>query len=456
MRLHHVLGAGAVAALALVSAGASTGADQGRSAGVYEDYLAEPMPAGFRVTFSEIEGPVFADAQGRTLYRWPLKGLRNGDVGDRRNAASNCTSEVFKVTSGLMSPYPAGLLLPDAATRKSCQEVWPPVLADDKAVPVGKWGIIPRKDGARQWAYEGFPLYTGTELDKQPGDVLDGTSRGVRGPDGPGIRNPIAPRPNIPPAFDVRQMGTGRMLVNYAGFSVYAWDGDQPNKSNCGDACLQKWAPVSAAETSQPQGEWTIIQRSPGVRQWAFRKKPLYTYIADIRPKSMLGADEPGWHNVYTLPAPAWPKEFTQAETHSGIVLADAAGKTIYLYACGDDAMDQLACDHPGAPQEYRLAICGGDAARCLATWKPVIAAKDAKAPSRSWTAIDIDPLTGKYAAPGQAGAMHVWAFRGRPVYTFARDKAGDVEGDAWGEFFGFRNGFKAFWLRDDFFANSG
>ena len=40
-------------------------------------------------------------------------------------------------------------------------------------------------------------------------------------------------------------------------------------------------------------------------------------------------------------------------------------------------------------------------------------------------------PKTGKYAAPGQADAMHVWAFRGRPVYTFSGDKKpGDTQGD--------------------------
>jgi predicted lipoprotein with Yx(FWY)xxD motif len=247
------------------------------------------------------------------------------------------------------------------------------------------------------------------------------------------------------------------MLVNYAGFSVYAWDGDGANKSNCNADCLKKWSPVLAAETSQPQGEWTIIQRSPGVRQWSFRKKPLYTYIADTRPKSMAGSDEPGWHNVYTQRAPAWPAEFTEHDTHAGIVLADAHGKTIYVYTCGDDALDQQTCDHPATPQEYRIAICGGgDVARCVKTWPYVIAAKDAKAPSRSWTAIDIDPMSGHYAKPGQAGALHVWAYRGRPVYTFARENPGDVDGDAWGEFYGFRNGFKAFWLRDDFYSNSG
>jgi hypothetical protein len=44
-----------------------------------------------------------------------------------------------------------------------------------------------------------------------------------------------------------------------------------------------------------------------------------------------------------------------------------------------------------------------------------------------------------------------VWTYRNRPVYHCARDHApGDVQCDNFGEF-GVRNGFKAFWLRDDF-----
>ena len=34
--------------------------------------------------------------------------------------------------------------------------------------------------------------------------------------------------------------------------------------------------------------------------------------------------------------------------------------------------------------------------------------------------------------------------------------KPGDTNADAWGEFNGYRNGFKAFWLRDDFKGNAG
>ena len=439
-----------IALLALLLFGASAGAAE------REGWLPEPMPPGFQVLVNEVEGPVFADQSGKTLYKWPLHGLRNGNVGDRKNAPSACTSEIMKVNDGLMSPYPAGYTLPDVATRKSCADLWPAVLAPDDAKPVGNWSVIPRKDGGRQWAYDGLPIYT-SSLDREAGDVLGGSKRGVRGSDGPGVREPIAPKSDVPPAFAIIEVGTGRMLVNFSGYAVYAWDGDGASKSNCTGECLKKWAPVLAAESSQQQGEWSVIQRSPGVRQWAFRGKPLYTYIADTRPRGMLGSDEPGWHNVYTQSAPAWPKDFTLQETHAGIVLADPAGKTIYLYACGDDALDQQACDHPAAPQEYRLAVCGGgDAQRCLKTWRPVAAAKSAKSPSRSWTAIDIDPLSGHFAAPDQPGAMHVWAFRGRPVYTFVAEQPGDVDGDSWGEFYGFRNGFKAFWLRDDFFSNAG
>src|SRR5690554_6214672 len=47
-----------------------------------EEYVKVPMPSGFQVVVTELEGPVFADANGRTLYKWPLQNLRNGATGD--------------------------------------------------------------------------------------------------------------------------------------------------------------------------------------------------------------------------------------------------------------------------------------------------------------------------------------------------------------------------------------
>ncbi len=421
-----------------------------------EDYVKVPMPEGFSVQATPLEGPVFADPHGKTLYRWPLKQLRNGDLGDRRGQLSTCTDEVTTTNTGLMSPYPGGYELPELDKRPSCIEVWPPVLADENAEPVGKWDTVERDDGSLQWTFDGYPLYTSV-LDSKPGDVNGGTKFEPAN-DGPAVREPVGPPPNAPPAFAVAQMTTGRMLVSYEGYAVYASDNDDDNKSNCTGACLDDWKPALAPETAQPQGEWTVNERSPGIRQWAFRGRPLYTHVADTRYRSFLGSDVPGWRNVFTQRAPAPPPEFTIQDARIGHVLADAQGRSIYVYNCGDDAPDQLACDHPTTPQAYRLAICGGgDPDKCLETWPYVLATEGAEGENSLWSVVYIDPKTGRFAEPDQAGALRVWAYRDRPVYNFVDDKrTGETRGDGWGEFYGYRNGFKAFWLRDDFLDNAG
>ena len=57
--------------------------------------------------------------------------------------------------------------MPELQGRPSCAQDWPAVLAAADAKPVGKWTIIVRKDGTRQWAYDGSALYT-SSLDRQP------------------------------------------------------------------------------------------------------------------------------------------------------------------------------------------------------------------------------------------------------------------------------------------------
>src|SRR5258708_4253079 len=114
-----------------------------------ESYVHEPMPPGFKVIAAEFEGPVFADAKGHTLYNWPRMGLRNGDAGEQKGKPT-CDDHKYTDNAGVMSPYPAGLELPEVATRPSCTDVWPPVLAAANAKPVGKWTVVERKDGRKQ------------------------------------------------------------------------------------------------------------------------------------------------------------------------------------------------------------------------------------------------------------------------------------------------------------------
>ena len=441
------------------SAGTATAAPAERyrpAVNELEDYAQSPLPSGFSVQHTDADGPVFVDGDGMTLYRWPLNSLRNGDAGEQKNGKPVCGDSKQTVTTGLMSPYPGGLLLPDLDTRPTCAQMWPPVTAPADAKPVGDWGIVERADGRKQWTFEGFPVYR-SALDTKPGQVNGGSRRLGRG-DAGSHREPIGPDPNVPAQFAVRTVATGRILTTEAGLSVYASDADRPGKSNCKDACLKDWTPLPAGQSARPKGEWNVIERLPGLKQWTFRGAPLYTRIADNRFRSLEGADTPGWHNVYTQKNPAPPSEFTVQDTRVGQTLADKNGKTIYFYRCGDDALDQLDCDHPRDTQAYRLAVCGkGDPARCAAMFPYVPAPRGAKTNNLIWGTMWIDPKTGHPAAPDQTGALHVWTFRDRPVFTHGLDKKpGDIEGDGWGEYNGKRNGYKGFFLRDDFLNNAG
>jgi predicted lipoprotein with Yx(FWY)xxD motif len=83
--------------------------------------------------------------------------------------------------------FPTGLRLYSYARDKPgrslcdarCSTAWPPVVAPADAKPVGKWTIVQRPDGRRQWALLGRPLYVRYHdaPDKATGDGVDGMWR---------------------------------------------------------------------------------------------------------------------------------------------------------------------------------------------------------------------------------------------------------------------------------------
>ena len=88
------------------------------------------------------------------------------------------------------------------------------------------------------------------------------------------------------------------MLVDAKGMVLYTFDNDkEAGKSACNGNCLVNWPALMANADSGNMGEWTVITRDDGAKQWAYKGKPLYTYKNDTAAGAATG-DNRGmvWH----------------------------------------------------------------------------------------------------------------------------------------------------------------
>lgn len=93
---------------------------------------------------------------------------------------------------------------------------------------------------------------------------------------------------------------TDGVLTNTAGMTLYTFDKDAAGsgKSECNGPCATNWPPLLAAADAQPSGDYTIITRNDGTRQWAYKGKPLYLWIKDTKPGDRTGD---GVNNAWRL-----------------------------------------------------------------------------------------------------------------------------------------------------------
>jgi predicted lipoprotein with Yx(FWY)xxD motif len=78
------------------------------------------------------------------------------------------------------------------------------------------------------------------------------------------------------------------MFTDIRGMTLYTYLKDTPQQSNCNDGCAAQWPPV-VATGAPPSDAWTVVTRTDGSKQWAYRGKPLYGWIKDARPGDLTG-----------------------------------------------------------------------------------------------------------------------------------------------------------------------
>lgn len=91
------------------------------------------------------------------------------------------------------------------------------------------------------------------------------------------------------------------VMVDNAGMTLYTFDKDRQGagKSVCNGPCAGLWPPLAAGADGKPAGDFTIITRDDGSKQWAYKGKPLYLWIKDRKPGDRTGDGfNKAWHVV--------------------------------------------------------------------------------------------------------------------------------------------------------------
>lgn len=366
-----------------------------------------PMPAGVKSTLSEV-GQILVDANGMSLYTTRM---------DVKPGKSSCTSE--RITEALMGSTTFNYPVPGRETRKSCAEKWPALLAAADAKPSGLWSVVERDDGSKQWAYDGRPLYRSVK-DKAPGDVNGG---------GGGFALAAAPLPGAPPLISTQPTPAGLVLATFPDLrTLYMPTGA------CNAACEAEWAPLPAPALSAASNpEWAVIVRADGQRQWSYKGKGLYTHARDAAPGMVMGAGRQGFQAAVLRAAPGMPAEITTKLMPSGKqVYADKGSQSLYTFRCNEETSDDLSCDDQGDASLYWVSMCGGPS-RCMEVMRPVLAPADAQPRGRMWTVALINPADPSQLVTDESQALRVWAYRGKPVFTYAGDRSPDqANGHRW------------------------
>jgi predicted lipoprotein with Yx(FWY)xxD motif len=89
-------------------------------------------------------------------------------------------------------------------------------------------------------------------------------------------------------------------MVNPDGMTLYVFDRDRAagsGRSVCLGQCAANWPPLAAAEDASQSGDYGIIVRDDGKKQWTYKGRPLYLWVKDRKPGDRTGDNlNKVWH----------------------------------------------------------------------------------------------------------------------------------------------------------------
>ena len=211
----------------------------------------------------------------------------------------------------------------------------------------------------------------------------------------------------------------GIRVGDSAGNTLFVYDENVPGKSNCTNDCALDFPPVLALRDARAYGDWSLVPRHDDNLQWAYKRKPLYAFAKETRLNEVIdnilakkypspGTFDRGTEeSAMTLPEGWSVAEFQPAEgipmpsiigvediaAASSIAFVDSEGMTVYAYGA-----DIAAAEHAECPD-----------GQCDRQWRPVAAA-------------ELSNAIGDFIPIQRSDGSKQWAFKGSPLYTFARD----------------------------------
>lgn len=233
----------------------------------------------------------------------------------------------------------------------------------------------------------------------------------------PALPAPLATPPGITLQNTIEQRPAPYVLLNIVkgpfrfsdskGMTAYITDADTvAGKSSCEGDCAKDWPPVSAPAGASPDGDWTIVARADGTRQWAYRGKPLYTSTRDKgwgqlkgdRVDGVWHVAVPVWNNNEAMPPDISVHEVAQA---LGQVLVDDRGLPLYTGPADDQGKG--SCAETSCAQHF------------IPYQAPQI----------------VLPI-GAFRPVDRKDGVRQWVYKDRPLYTYDGDtRLGDANGTA-------------------------